>query len=149
MNQSTVTGPKNLPISRVPRFWTANSSTSTTREIGTTYGLAAGVTISSPSTADSTEMAGVMIPSPKNSARPNTPNIRSRWRSSGRSLTDCEASASKAINPPSPWLSARMMSKTYFSETTTVNVQKNRDSTPRILPWVIGTCPLANTSLKA
>ena len=32
--------------------------------IGTTYGLNAGVATSSPSTADSTEMAGVIAPSP-------------------------------------------------------------------------------------
>ncbi|MDT4846905.1 hypothetical protein FQZ97_809490 [compost metagenome] len=52
------------------------------------------------------------------------------WRSSGRSFTAVEASASMAIRPPSPWLSARSTSTTYLSETMTVSVQNRMDSTP-------------------
>ena len=52
-------------------------------------------------------------------------------RSAGAlSLTLCEASASIATSPPSPWLSARSTSVTYFSETITVRVQNTIDSTP-------------------
>ena len=51
-------------------------------------------------------------------------------RSRGRSFTACEASASIATSPPSPWLSARSTSTTYFSETMTVSVQKTIDRIP-------------------
>ena len=60
-----------------------------------------------------------------------------------------EASASIAIRPPSPLLSARRISSTYFSETTTVSVQNISDSTPWMLAALIGTWPWAKTSLKA
>ena len=58
------------------------------------------------------------------------PTASSHLRSSGRSLTACEASASMAIRPPSPALSARSTRVTYFSETMTVRVQKTMDNTP-------------------
>ncbi|MNL85341.1 hypothetical protein D3C87_2136170 [compost metagenome] len=63
-NHTSVMGPKNLPIPLVPRFCTANRQNSTTRVMGITYCLKWGETTSSPSTADNTEMAGVMTPSP-------------------------------------------------------------------------------------
>ena len=75
-------------------------------------------------------MAGVMTPSPKKMAVPKMPTKSRRRRSFGRSRTACEASASMAIRPPSPLLSARRISTTYLSETTTVNVQKTSESTP-------------------
>jgi hypothetical protein len=59
-----VIGPKNLPMPPVPRFCTANRPNSTTSVSGITNCLNAGDTTSRPSTADSTEMAGVMTPSP-------------------------------------------------------------------------------------
>ncbi len=43
--------------------------------------------------------------------------------------------------PPSPWLSARITSTTYFSDTTTISAQKISDSTPStasgvtVRPW--------------
>ena len=43
--------------------------------IGSTQLCSAGVATSRPSTADSTEIAGVSTPSPKNSATPNTPRM--------------------------------------------------------------------------
>ncbi len=36
----------------------------------------------------------------------------------------------RAMIPPSPWLSARMMRLTYFTETTSVIVQKTSEITP-------------------
>ena len=47
-----------------------------TTVIGTTHGVRLGATTSMPSTAESTEIAGVMIASPKNSAAPTTPSAR-------------------------------------------------------------------------
>ncbi len=58
------------------------------------------------------------------------PTTSRRWRSTGLSLTACEARASMAIRPPSPPLSARSTRVTYLSETMTVSVQKMMESTP-------------------
>mgnify|MGYP006207355563 CR=1 FL=1 len=58
-------------------------------------------------------------------------------------------SASSAKMPPSPRLSARRISSTYFSETTTVSVQNISDSTPWMFSALSGTWPWAKTSLKA
>ena len=126
-----------------------NRTVSTTSVTGTIQGCSAGAATSRPSTAESTEIAGVMTPSPKKIAVPKMPIRSRRARSVGRSFTACEASASMAIRPPSPLLSARRMSSTYFSETTTVSVQNISDSTPWMFSALIGTWPWANTSLKA
>ena len=77
------------------------------------------------------------------------PTTSSHLRSTGLSLTDCEASASMATRPPSPWLSARSTSVTYLSETMTVSVQNTMDSTPCTLSGVKGTCPDPKISLMA
>ena len=72
-----------------------------------------------------------------------------RLRKTGRSLTDCEASASIATRPPSPWLSARSTSSTYLTDTIVVKVQTKSDSTPNTLAGVKSTWPEPNTSLTA
>ena len=59
-----MTGPNSLPTAAVPRDWIANSPIRMTIAIGTTRASARSATTVSPSTADSTEMAGVMIASP-------------------------------------------------------------------------------------
>ena len=129
-NHSTVIGPKKRPTLPVPKRCTKKSPVSTSKVIGSTKRCSEGAATSRPSTADSTEIAGVMTPSPKKIAVPKMPTSSSRLRSTGRSFTACEASASIAIRPPSPLLSARKMSITYFSDTTTVSVQNTRDNTP-------------------
>ena len=63
-NQTTMIGPKNLPIPAVPRFCTMNRASSTTKVSGITQDLNAGETTSRPSTAESTEIDGVITPSP-------------------------------------------------------------------------------------
>ena len=63
-NQSTVIGPNSTPITEVPLRCNAKSAITTPTAIGTTYGLKAVVPTSSPSTADSTEIAGVSTASP-------------------------------------------------------------------------------------
>ena len=62
--QTRVIGPKNRPMPPVPRFCTTNRQNSTSKVRGMTPCLKWGDTTSRPSTADSTEMAGVMTPSP-------------------------------------------------------------------------------------
>jgi hypothetical protein len=63
-NQTSVVGPKTLPMPAVPRFWTTKSPTRTATVSGRTTGFAADVATSRPSMALSTEIAGVMTPSP-------------------------------------------------------------------------------------
>ncbi len=63
-NHAPMTGPKNRPSGPVPKRWTKNSVDRITSVAGTTMVSMLGVTTSRPSTADSTEMAGVIIPSP-------------------------------------------------------------------------------------
>ena len=63
-NQNAVIGPKKVATRAVPWLWTANRPIRIARLRGSTYGSKAGVTSFNPSTADSTEMAGVMMASP-------------------------------------------------------------------------------------
>jgi len=83
-----------------------------------------------PSTAESTEMAGVITPSPKKMAVPKMPRASNLPRKAGLSFTAVEASVSMATRPPSPLLSARRISVTYFSDTITVRVQNIIDKMP-------------------
>ena len=64
MNQMSMIGPNALPMRAVPRFCTANNASRTTTAIGITCGLNTSVAWLRPSNALSTEMAGVMMPSP-------------------------------------------------------------------------------------
>ena len=63
-NQPSMTGPKMLPTKPVPRRWTRNSPMRIATVIGTTSGSNCGASSFSPSTALSTEIAGVITPSP-------------------------------------------------------------------------------------
>ena len=64
VNPSAITGPNSRPTASVPNRWIANSPVNTTSAIGTTQDSSPGVATLSPSTADNTEIAGVIIPSP-------------------------------------------------------------------------------------
>ncbi len=64
VNQTTITGPKTLPTSPVPRFWIAKSAIKMPQVSHRTYGANLGLTTLSPSTALKTEIAGVITPSP-------------------------------------------------------------------------------------
>ena len=101
----------------------------TTAASGRTNSCKCGETISSPSSAESTETAGVMMPSPKNRQAPEMPTKARMTRS--RSLaTPRWARAIRARMPPSPRLSARMTSMTYLTVTTRINDQKISERTP-------------------
>jgi hypothetical protein len=64
MNQTTQTGPNTAPIRWVPRFCSQNNPMITPMVIGTTQRSSPGAATFSPSTAESTEIAGVITPSP-------------------------------------------------------------------------------------
>jgi len=102
-----------------------------TAVIGTTSSSSPGSTILRPSTADSTEIAGVIMLSPKNSAAPNTPRAASSI--AVRRLFGTAHRFSRVISammPPSPWLSARITNVTYVSVTMIITDQKISDTTP-------------------
>ena len=63
-NHTTMTGPNSRPIRWVPKRCTRNSTATMAIPIGSTTLCADGATTSMPSTADSTEMAGVIRLSP-------------------------------------------------------------------------------------
>ena len=90
------------------------------------------VAISSPSMAESTEMAGVMMPSPKSSAAPTmTSTATSPIRPTGAGPSFGDTRASRAMMPPSPSLSARIRTARYFTVTTRVRLQTMSDTTPK------------------
>ena len=104
---------------------------------GTTIGSKTRVATLNPSTALKTEMAGVIMPSPYNSAAPNRPIEMSAapWNFFSDSS---RISATSARMPPSPPLSARITNSTYFTDTVKMSDQKTSESTPRTLAWVTG-----------
>ena len=63
-NQTTIIGPNSRPTRCVPCCWIAKTPIRITTAIGTTYGSKSGVATFSPSTAPSTVIAGVIMPSP-------------------------------------------------------------------------------------
>ena len=65
MNQTIITGPNmRADLRRARTSGPQKRPIRTTTVMGTTYGLKTGVATSSPSIALSTEMAGVIMPSP-------------------------------------------------------------------------------------
>ncbi|MEY5060002.1 MAG: hypothetical protein RJA51_1749 [Actinomycetota bacterium] len=63
-NHTSITGPNTLPTAPVPRFCTMKRPVMMAMAMGTTHDSNDDETFSRPSTAESTEIAGVMTPSP-------------------------------------------------------------------------------------
>jgi len=63
-NHTNMTGPNSLPTTPVPKRWITNNTVNTVNVIGNTSCPNPGTATLTPSTADNTEMAGVMMPSP-------------------------------------------------------------------------------------
>ena len=72
-NQVMVNGPKNLPIVAVPCRCTRKSPAKIPIAKGMSHWLNIGVAILKPSIAERIEIAGVIMPSPKNSDAPIKP----------------------------------------------------------------------------
>src|SRR5690242_11765 len=129
-NHSTMIGPNTAPTLAVPWRCIQNRPSSTATVSGTTQCDSAGAATSRPSTADSTEIDGVITPSPKNSAAPSkaisTTSLRMRvdWP------TARWASVISAMMPPSPLLSARITRLTYFTATTRISDQVTSERIP-------------------
>ena len=135
-NHSTMMGPNTRPTLWVPRDCTANNAMMMTTEAGTISSCASGKLTLRPSTADMTEIAGVITPSPKNRQAPPIP-ISAMVRLTRSDVAVRCASAIRARMPPSPRLSARMTSRTYFTVTMRISDQKISERQPMISPSVM------------
>ena len=129
-NQMRMMGPNMPPTRSVPRLCIRNRPTRMPSVTGSTSAPKAGSSSSRPSTALNTEIAGVSMPSPKNSASPRTAaKVMMPFVVRDRPDARC-ANAASASTPPSPLLSARRMKTTYLIVTTTISDQKISDSDP-------------------
>ena len=152
-NQTNMIGPNALPTRSVPNRCAEKSTSNSTIVTGTMKRSSPGAMTITPSTAPSTEMAGVMIPSPYSRAAPNSASQMTRFflRSSSRMpLLFCSSRASRARMPPSPRLSARRMNPMYFTLTTLISDQTISDSTPTTFAGVGSTpCSPLKHSFRA
>ena len=123
----TMIGLKKAATLAVPRLWAPNRTTRMTIVAGRMYGARSTSTCFSPSSADRTEIAGVIMASPENSADPTTPRKKA-------SVVFCPsarcASALSDRMPPSPLLSASIRNSTYFPVTTIRSAQMMSETTP-------------------
>ena len=128
-NQSSITGPKALPIVLVPLCWTENSAVIMQRVMMTTFHCpvprkrSIAEMLRNPSTAVVTVTAGVRTPSASSAAPPSIAGTISHFP---QFLT----SEYREKIPPSPWLSAFIAIRTYFTVVSSVIVQMTRDSEP-------------------
>ena len=83
----------------------------------------------------------MIIESPRNSDTPKMPSAArpATRRPRGPLPPTRTSSAISAMIPPSPSLSARMMSRTYLKVTITMIVQKTSDTTPNTATRSTGT----------
>ena len=105
--------------------------------IGMTRPDTDGAATLTPSIADRTEIAGVIMLSPKNSDAPKIPSAASTTfarRPPGRARRRIRAISD--MIPPSPSLSARITSRTYVMVTTIVTAQKISEMIPKMLSSV-------------
>ena len=131
MNQTSITGPNSQPTVPVPRRCSANNPIRIAAAIGTTRLSSDGCTISTPSTADRTEIAGVIIESPKNSEAPKIPSATSPdSHAAPEPLTRPSSRAISAMMPPSPSLSERITKTTYCTVTMITTAQNTSETTP-------------------
>src|SRR3954469_25286080 len=138
-NHTIITGPNADATRAVPLLCTENSTTRMNSVSGTTKCSSAGAASLRPSTADNTEIAGVIMESPMNIEAPITPsasNGQLRWPSAR-----CPNAISDSV-PPSPLLSARSSSSTYLAVTTMNSDHRISESTPSTMARDTG-APLA------
>jgi hypothetical protein len=131
VNHTIITGPNALPTTAEPNRCEANRITMMTTVMGTTQSCNDGSTIFTPSTAESTEIAGVIMLSPKKSAAPKIPRpARVSFVRRPPGTPPRRIRVMSAMIPPSPSLSARITSSTYLTVTTMVTDQTMSDTNP-------------------
>ncbi len=132
-NQTTMIGPNIAATLAVPRLCAANNPIRMMTVSGATNSPNAGLASFSPSTADSTEIAGVITESPRNMEAPITPRMKTN---AVRLPSARVASAVSESVPPSPLLSARSRMRTYLRVTVMMSAQTMSESTPSTMPRV-------------
>ena len=130
MNQIAITGPKNAATLAVPWRWTANRASRIAMVIGRTKCSSCGAASLRPSTAERTEIAGVITESPRNMEAPITPSMNTNVVR--RPMARVASAVSDRV-PPSPLLSARSRMSTYFRVTTMISAHRIIDRTPSTL----------------
>jgi hypothetical protein len=133
VNQMPMTGPNRRPTAAVPNRWRRNRPTMIAAVMGTTRPATDGAATLTPSTAERTDIAGVITLSPKNREAPKTPSAAST--TAVRRLPGAPPRRIKVISamiPPSPSLSARITSRTYVTVTMIVTAQKISETTPKM-----------------
>ena len=129
-NHTAMNGPNRRARACVPNRWPANSTVSRVSVTGSTNDFSPGCAAPSPSTDAITLIAGVIVPSPKKSATPNIPS-KTRAAFPARPFTRRpRTSATRAMMPPSPRLSAPMTKVTYLTKTTRTIVQITSEIIP-------------------
>ena len=107
-----------------------------TTAIGTARSWKLELTSSSPSTADSTLIDGVIMPSPNSNAVPNRPSRTRIPRRAWRTVAVVSPGAISAVRariPPSPSLSARSTNSTYLMPMISTSVHTMIDTAPSTL----------------
>ena len=148
-NHTTITGPNTREIVSVPRFCTTNSATRIATDTGITHDSNAVVATSKPSTALSTEIAGVIEAVPVEQGRAEHAEGDDDPLRADRQPRVGISSAVNARMPPSPWLSARITSSRYLIEMITIRAQNTTDATPYALALVTARSACSNDSRKA
>jgi hypothetical protein len=136
VNQTSRIGPKITPIPEAPLNWIANRPVNRMAVIGMMREENAGAAASSPSRADNTLIAGVIMPSPNSRPAPSISDHSSTFMPWFLYLCSRPYSANK---PPSPSFSARNTSNAYSMATMRMIVQTASEIAPRTLPGVGGT----------
>src|SRR5262249_10764277 len=140
VNHTAMTGPNSRPTAPVPSRCSKNRPTMITAVIGTTSSSTDGAATLTPSIAESTEIAGVMMLSPKNSDAPKIPSAASTaFARRPPGAPRLRISVMSAMIPPSPSLSARITSRTYVTVTMIVTDQKISETTPKTFSLDTGT----------
>ncbi len=130
-NQTSMIGPNILPTAPLPSLCRRKRTTMIVTVIGITRLSIDDEMVLVPSTAERTEIAGVIMLSPKKRAAPNTPRPASMNLVLPLTLSpSCRTCEISAIIPPSPSLSALMTSPTYLTVTMIVTAQKISDAIP-------------------
>ena len=134
-NHRIITGPKMRPTFAVPRDCSRNSPIRMISDSGITSGSKAGLAALRPSTAESTEIAGVSMPSPKNSASPMMAARADQklgapaeaWRAMGERGQRQHAAFAVIVGAQDDG--------DIFQVTTRISDQKISDVAPRIAKW--------------
>ena len=134
-NQTTMTGPKKSPTTPVPRRWIANSTVRMSTVTGTTQASSPGA--DADSTADSTEVAGVIMLSPEELGGCEMPYRHHPGQACGAAAC-VTTSDSRAGEPPAAVVRAHQDEHVPERDQHHDRPQHESDRMPRMFPGVTG-----------